>query len=109
MATEGKITEDGLSVIYNQPEMEGVVVEVQHALQSGKPFCPDPGLCGVGVVTLPTGQPRIVLQIKHADGTSVSATLLEPTAILLLECLADAMDEAQRIADAAKAAKGRAS
>lgn len=107
--TEGKITEDGRSVVFNKPEMEGVVCEVQHSIQSGKPFCADPGLCGVGVVTLPTGEPRLVLQIKHADGTSISATLLESTAIMVLECLADAMNEAQKIADATKAARGKAS
>lgn len=107
--TEGRITDDGKSVIYNRPEMEGVALEVQHSVQSGKPFCAEPGLCGVGVVTLPTGQPRVVLQIKHSDGTSLSATLTESSGILVLECIADAMQEAQRIADEAQAAKDRAS
>jgi hypothetical protein len=107
--TEGRIAEDGKSVIYNFPEMEGVICEVQHSLKSGKGFCPDPGMCGVGVVTMPTGQPRLILQIKHADGTSLGATLTESRALAILECIADAMDEAQKIADRTKAAKGQPS
>lgn len=105
MSTEGLIAEDGKSVIYNAPDMEGVCVEVQHSVQSGKPFCPDFGMCGVGVVTMPTGQPRLVLQTKHADGTSLGATLTETSALTLLECIVDAMAEAQRIADEVKVAK----
>jgi hypothetical protein len=53
--TEGRFAPDGKSVIFNAPEMEGVECEVQHSVRSGKGFCPTPGLCGVGVVTLPTG------------------------------------------------------
>lgn len=102
--TEGKIVADGRSVVFNHPEMEGLTCEVQHSLKSGKPFCPDPGLIGVGVVVLPTGQPRLVLQIKHADGTSVSATLKGPDLRLLLECLDDAAEKAEAIAKAATTA-----
>jgi hypothetical protein len=107
--TEGRFAPDGKSVIFNAPEMEGVECEVQHSVRSGKGFCPTPGLCGVGVVTLPTGQPRVVLQIKHSDGTSLSATLTQSIGLAILECIADGMAEAQRIAEAAKEAKGRAS
>lgn len=107
--TEGRITEDGKSVIYERPDMAGLACEVQHSVRSGKPFCSEPGMYGVGVVVMPTGQPRLVLQVKHADGTCLGATLLADGAMILLECIADAMEEAQRIADAVDQAKERAS
>lgn len=104
--TEGIIQPDGQSVIYRYPPMEGVTCEVQHNLASGKPFCAEPGVLGVGVVVLPTGQPRIVLQIKHSDGTSLSATLLNSGLLTIMECLVDAHRTAQSLADAsAKAAR----
>lgn len=103
--SEGRIVDGGKSVVFNSPELEGISCEVQHSIASGKPFCPDPGMCGVGVVVLPTGQPRLVLQIKHHDGTSLSATLASSGATLaLLECIVDAQSEAQDIADAAEKA-----
>jgi len=50
MSTEGKITEDGRSVIFPAPEMEGVQVEVQHSVKSGKPFTAEPGLLGAAQI-----------------------------------------------------------
>lgn len=107
--SEGRITDDGQSVVFNFPEMEGVQCEVQHTLSSGKPFSPEPGMCGVGVVILPTGQPRLLIQIKHADGTSLGATWLNSHATVMLECIVDAMAKAQAIADAAREAQEKPS
>lgn len=97
--TEGRISEDGKSVIYPQPELEGIACEVQHSVQSGKPFTAEPGMIGAGVVVMPTGEPRVILQTKHADGTSLSGTLRFPDLMLLLECMVDAGRTAQGIAD----------
>lgn len=98
--SEGIIQPDGESVIFQQPNLEGIVCEVQHTIQTGKPFTTEPGLWGVGVVTLPTGQPRLVIQTKHADGASLSVTLKASEAQLAVECLVDAINEANRIAAA---------
>lgn len=103
--TEGTIQPGGQSVVYHHPTMEGFDCEVQHSLASGKPVTDKPGLIGVGVVTLPTGQPRLVVQIKHPDGTSVSATLKGRDLRTLIECLTDAGNEAEAIALAAAAVK----
>lgn len=108
MSTEGTII-DGETVVYQQPQMEGVQCEVQHSLKSGKPMTKERGIMGVGVVTLPTGQPRLIVQIKHPDGTSLSATLMATGALTMVDCLIDAMTEAQRLSEAADAAKRRPS
>lgn len=97
--SEGVIQPDGKSVIFHAPEMEGISCKVQHSVASGKPQCPEPGMLGVGVVVLPTGQPRVVLQIKHADGTSLSASMLQSGLVTVMECLVDAFATAQALAD----------
>lgn len=107
MSSEGEITSDGQSVIFHQPDLEGVQTEVQHSVKSGKPFEPRPGMVGFGVVILPTGQPRIVMQIKHADGTSLGASFIKDTLIALLECACDASCKADDIAVAAAQASRR--
>jgi hypothetical protein len=99
--SHGRIQPDGQSVVFPHPVMDGFAAEVQHSVASGKPYCPDPGMCGIGVVTLPTGQPRLVMQTKHADGTSLSVTLKAADALVLLDCLVDGMAQAQAISEAA--------
>lgn len=94
---------------HEAPELEGIVCEVQHSVGQGE-FTTELGSFGFGVIILPTGQPRVVCQIKHADGTSLGATLKTSVdAATALECLMAAMEEAQRIAEEAAAAKRRAS
>lgn len=91
------------------PDLEGIACEVQHSVGQGE-FETRPGMFGFGVLVLPTGQPRIVCQLKHADGTSLSATLKDAVdSAVVLECLVDAMKEAQRIADAGDTARRRPS
>jgi hypothetical protein len=99
--TDGVIQPGGGSVIFEHPTLEGISCEVQHNVQSGKPHTSESGLIGVGVVTLPTGQPRLILQVKHPDGTSLGGVLNAGDATTIMECIADAMIEAQAIADRA--------
>lgn len=79
-------------------------VEVQHDGAHGAPTN-DKGTVGLAVVTLPTGQPRIVMRTTHADGTTLDVML--PTAAhsaTLIDMLSEASGAAQAIADAAKSA-----
>jgi hypothetical protein len=92
-------------VVHQAPNLEGIVCEVQHAVNKGD-FTLEPGSLGIGVTILPTGQPRIILQVKHADGTSLGAMLKDALACAtVMECLLDAHKEAGAIAAAAAAAK----
>lgn len=95
--------------VHEAPALEGIVCEVQHPVGGGE-FTNEKGSFGCGVIVLPTGQPRVIVQIKHADGTSLGATLKDATdAAIMISCLMDAAQEAQRLADAADAAKRRPS
>lgn len=98
---EGKISDDGNSVIFTQPLLEGTIAQVQHGLSTGRAFTDTPGTCGCGVVTLPTGQPRVILQVKHSDGTTLAVIMGKTDAQIIADCLSDAMERAQAIADTA--------
>lgn len=105
MISQGILQANGETVVA-QPELEGFAAEIQHTVATGRPYTPEQGLIGAGVIVMPTGQPRIVLRLKHPDGSSVSATLKAQDALLLIEILTETMDSAQAIADAAgRAAK----
>src|SRR4051794_26352569 len=66
---------DGVAV--RRPKMSGIQCSIQHPLKSGKPASPAVGLCGAGVVLRPGDRAAVMLQLKHADGTSLAA-LVEP-------------------------------
>lgn len=95
------MSDDGNHVIFSRPSLEGIEAQVQHTMATGKPYTDAPGSCGVGVVTLPTGQPRVIFQVKHADGSSLAVIMKAGDAETVRECLVDAMALAQAIADAA--------
>lgn len=102
--SEGVIQPDGKSVVFPGPEMEGFDCEVQHTMSTGKPYTAERGMMGFGVVTLPTGQPRVVMQVRHPDGESLSVTLTSVDVALLASCLFDAAGAAQEQADAVQKA-----
>ena len=109
---EGRISEDGRSVLFGPPELEGVMCEIQHGSASPdtiKPITEVPGTLGAGVLILPSGQPRVVIQLKHPDGTSLGCVLDAASCRTVLECIIDAGVRAQQICDEAKAAQERAS
>ena len=97
--TEGTIIDDA-TVLFRHPTLEGIACEVQHSVQSNKPRATDLGSIGAGIVTLPTGQPRIILQVKHADSDSLAAVLRHDDALTVIEVLIDAVRRAQALADA---------
>jgi hypothetical protein len=103
MSAEGTIV-NGTTVLFSHPELEGFRCEVQHSVQSNKPRTDQLGTIGIGVVTLPTGQPRLILQVKHADTDSLATILRHADAMTLVEILIDKMAEAQAIADASDVA-----
>lgn len=104
--SEGIIQPDGKTVVFPGPVMEGFDCEVQHTMQTGKPYTDKRGMLGFGVVVLPTGQPRVVMQVKHPDGSSLSAALKREDVALLFECLIDAAQNAEaKASDAAGAAR----
>lgn len=104
--SEGQITPDG-QVAYHRPPLEGIVTEVQHSIESRKPVTTMPGMVGAGVVVLPTGQPRVIIQVKHPDGTSLAAILNAQCLATITEILEDGGKKAQGIADAASAAASK--
>ncbi|MFL6864055.1 MAG: hypothetical protein ACJ8DZ_13760 [Allosphingosinicella sp.] len=107
-ATEARIAGPG-HCVSDPPELDGIACEVQHSFGKGE-FTNERGTFGCGVLVLPTGQPRVVVQIKHADGSCLGATLKDAIDITtVVSCLLDAAREAQRIADQADAAKARPS
>jgi hypothetical protein len=80
---------EGSFHIHN-PEMEGVQCEIQHGVNSGD-FTKVHGVLGVGVAIQPmTGEPRIIMQMKHADGRSMTAVLTFLDLNSFSECLLDA-------------------
>ena len=99
--TDGRIQPDGASVVFDHPALEGITCQVQHSVGSGKPHSTEPGTVGVGVVTLPTGQPRLVMQIKHADGTSMACIMMAAECMTIVDCISDAAILAQQIATGA--------
>jgi hypothetical protein len=74
--------------------------EVQHPASKG-PFTPDKGIVGLAVVILPTGQPKIVLEIRHPDGTALHANLGGGEVATLERTLAEKDAEATQISGAA--------
>lgn len=64
---------DGAAV--RRPELSGIQCSIQHPLKGGKPASLKPGLCGMGVVLRPGDTPAVMLQLTHADGTSLAAML----------------------------------
>lgn len=91
------------------PELEGIVCEVQHSVGQGE-FTTELGTLGCGVLILPTGQPRLIIQMKHADGRSMGATLKDVVdTATFLSCLMDAAQEAERIAAETATARSNAS
>lgn len=94
---------NGISAVV-QPMMEGANIEVQHSYASGKPYTAERGLWGVGVVTMPNGQPRIIMQVKHADGTSLSMTLKSDDMLMIVDSLIEAAHKSDAIAAAADSA-----
>lgn len=89
------------------PMMEGLRCEVQHSAGKGE-FTSEPGMLGVGVVIMPSGQPRLIVQAKHADGTSLNVVLKDAGDVAVFsDCLLEKFQEAQAIAAACAAAKAK--
>lgn len=106
---ETRMGEEDGQLIHEAPNLEGIVCEVQHSVGQGA-FTREHGSLGIGVVILPTGQPRVILQVKHADGTSLGATLKDSVdSAIIMECLAEAHMAAERIAAETAAAKANPS
>lgn len=97
---QGVLGSDGF-VHFARSHLQGVNCEVHHGDGGG-----DAGSesCGVGVIIMPTGQPRVVVQVKHIDGSSLTAVLLKFDAEVLIECLEEARDKADALAEAAMTA-----
>lgn len=82
------------------PKLSGIECEVQYGLRSGKPIADLPGTVAFGTIVLPTGQPRVIVQISHPDGTSLAGIVRGRAEFATLaECLRDAGLQAQTIAD----------
>jgi hypothetical protein len=79
----------------DHPELEGLECQVQRGNQAG---VPDPGLVGVGVIIGPDGQPRVLLQMKHADGESLISVLRVDEFFVLAGCMAEVAGKAGDIA-----------
>lgn len=99
--SEGVIQPDGKTVVFPGPVMEGLACEVQHTMSTGRPYTAESGQCGFGTVTLPTGQPRVVMQVRHPDGSSLSVTLKFDDVEVMLECLLETAADAHDMAEAA--------
>lgn len=102
--SQGTINPDGVTATFPVPDMDGLICEVQHSARSGKPVSVEHGLCGYGVVIMPNGQPKVLLQVKHADGTSLSVPLQIADAATLLECLTGAIATALTLSRTAHSA-----
>jgi hypothetical protein len=96
---EAKITGPDMCAV-DYPNLEGVEVEVQHALGQGGP-AEGLGMFGFGVITMPNGQPRVLAQIRHHDGSSLGSILKAGDVQTLREVLADCEATAQAISLAA--------
>lgn len=98
--SEGIIQPDG-SVQFPSLKLEGFSCEVQHSVNSGRPMTDEDGTVDVGVMVMPGGQPRVILQIQHPDGTSMAASLLKAEVMMLNACVADAEARATSVARSA--------
>lgn len=95
---EARISETDPEVcLLDAPLLNGIELEVQHPTAGGE-MTDDLGSIGFGVILMPNGQPRVVGQIKHADGTSLCLTLLKPHMTTLRKILATCDAEAELIA-----------
>lgn len=72
----------------SKPEMIGIHTQIQHPTTSGKPPTTKPGLIGGSVVHAADG-PRVLIQMKHADGSSLGAILLPDEYLAFGECYAE--------------------
>lgn len=58
-----------------RPELEGIQCSVQHPVISGHLSTTELGLLGAGVVVQADGSAAVMVQMKHADGTSLGVLL----------------------------------
>lgn len=60
---------------FAEPEFLGIRTQVQHPSQSGKPPTHEAGVIGCSYLAAEDGEFRVLLNLTHADGTSLAAIL----------------------------------
>lgn len=91
------------------PELEGVELQVQRGYKRGdEPSTPtaEPGTLGFGVVIVASGQPQLMLQLKHADGTCLGAYIGADDNLILRQIWEEQTLKAIAISKAAREQEG---
>lgn len=95
---QGIVGEDTKQVKIEKPMMEMIDCEVQKPIGQG-PLSVKNGTVATGIAILPSGQPRVMMIVTHADGTSLNAVFAGAAEVAeLASMLLDASAEAGRVA-----------
>jgi hypothetical protein len=94
---------DGHTVLIDRPTIQVIDCEVQHPTSRGG-LTHIKGTLGVGLIIQPSGQPKIMLKIEHADGANLVAFVDRAELVEFCSMLMDADDQANEVcANVAKA------
>jgi hypothetical protein len=85
------------------PSLTGIAVQVQHGGGMGTDKL---GTIGVGVIIYPNGTPRMSVQVKHADGTSLGVTMNRTEFLELAAIMTEEFVKADQVQAAARASEG---
>jgi hypothetical protein len=86
--------------------VKGVLCSVQHPVKTGLPGTTEPGRLLVGAVEAGDGEPRLMFEIHHPDGTSLGALVDTSELILFLDCVLEAQATAERLVQLASQGGG---
>jgi hypothetical protein len=86
------------------PDLEGVHCQVQRGGFGNA--VDDKGTLGVGAILWPDGKSRMIVQIRHADGSNLAAILDEDEFLAIVDCIVSAGEKAESIERAAVVSGG---
>jgi hypothetical protein len=80
-------------VLVDRPVITVIDCEVQHIVGQGD-LDHHLGYVGICVIMQPNGNPRLAMDVRHADGTALIAIMNGPLSLELAEMLVNACDAA---------------